>query len=105
MGDIIIANAPVKYRQYLSAGDAHDGAKGHDGRLDTDEEAKCAADQYCKDHFCDCEEFLKYLDRSGYSHLQLVNNYEKKKGAEIDDLLREFPRAFSPLNTGPTMTT
>jgi len=84
MGDIIIGNAPSKYRKALSVGDTHEGPKGNDGK----EEAWKAAAEYCRQEDpSNCEKFLEYLERSGYASFRARESTAKDRtGIEIKRL-------------------
>ncbi len=87
MGEIIINNAPQAYRNYLKIGDTHKGEKGNDGGINEISEAKRAAEKFCSEKPTgDCQEFLEYLEQSGYAfpelRIKVATFFEKQKEIE-----------------------
>ena len=87
MADINIEGAPAGYRKYLQMGDVHSGPKGKDGRLNTEGEAKKAADAFCQENdLRSCEEFLSYLDHEGALSKSMVRSiYADNKDKRVKD--------------------
>ncbi|KPJ64750.1 hypothetical protein AMJ44_12190 [candidate division WOR-1 bacterium DG_54_3] len=94
MGEIIIKDAPLKYKKPLGYGDLEGD---YNGKVGGEKEVEVAGEKYCRENSTeDCRDFLEYLEGSGYLSAQLKTrllfgsksyNLNKKK---VDSLIRKI---------------